>query len=258
MAIIVLPYRKTMLSFSDTLIIDKQSISGPESSRTEEPGLPANKRTSGETFQRLVSQPLVAILLLIGAFFAISAIVLPVNRMSKPDTTVTVNIGDDASTQVLKDLPNLPTNVGLTPVSTNGLKVHLTASTKASGEGASLPWYLRFLAGLGSSVWAASLAAISILLALTLAAINGGNPFHPSNARRLTWIAALVVIGSAGSDSLNWLAARLAYNYLDLQSPLEVVAFYSIPPFLLAAVMLVLAQAFRRGRQIQDDVDGLV
>ena len=60
------------------------------------------------------------------------------------------------------------------------------------------------------------------------------------------------------ADTLNWISANMLYDYLQLSAPLEVVPYYSIPPFLMAALVLVLASAFRSGRQISDDVEGLV
>lgn len=209
-----------------------------------------------ETAPRVLTQPLAVVLLIIGLFSAITAVVLPINQLTQTDAAATINIGSGASQIALDTVPNLPLNASLTATSVDGLTVNAVAETAA--DGGPVPWELRLLTDLGTSVWALALAVIAILLALIVASISAGNPFHAKNTGRLIGVSVAILAGSFGADSVNLLSAHLLYDYLALKPPLAVSAYYSLTPVLMAALILVLASAFRRGRQIQDDVEGLV
>ena len=217
---------------------------------------PTLKKRRSDSSPNILTQPLAVVLLIIGLFSAVTAVITPINQLTQDNAAATVNISSDASQLALDNVPNLPGNASLAATSVDGLTVNVVAEHAPGGE--AVPWHLRLLTNLGTSVWAAALALIAILLALILASISTGNPFHAKNAKRLTWISVAILAGSVGADTINWISAQLLYDYLGLQRPLEVAAYYSLTPFLMAALILVLASAFRSGRQIQDDVEGLV
>lgn len=204
---------------------------------------------------KLLAQPLVVILLIIAAAFAITAVVLPVKQLAQNDSaSATVNIEAAPSTQLLNSINTLPSDITLSPANNSGLTVVATLN----GDQQPVPLYLRIMTELGTSLWALAVAFIAVLLALVVESISTSNPFHLRNASRITWIAVAILAGSVGADSLNLLQAHLLANYAGFQAPLDVVAYYSWTPVLLAALMFVLAYAFRRGQEIQDDVEGLV
>jgi len=204
---------------------------------------------------KLLAQPLAIILLIMAAAFAITAVVIPVKHLIQSDSaSATVNIEAAPSTQLLNQINTLPPDITLSPANDAGLTVVATVN----GDEQPVPLYLRILTDLGTSVWALAVALITVLLAMVLASISTSNPFHLRNASRITWIALAILIGSVGADSLNLMQAHLLANYAGFRPPLDVVAYYSWTPVLLSLLMFVLAYAFRRGQEIQDDVEGLV
>lgn len=205
---------------------------------------------------KLLAQPLTVVLLIIAAIFAVTAVVLPVQQLLQGNSaSATLDVSRDASLEALNRIQGVPAGSVVTPTNSDGLTVVVTAEGTDQQE---VPLGLRVLTDLGTSVWALAVAAIAVLLALVVGSISSGHPFHLKNAKRITWIAIAILVGSLGADSLNFLQAHLLYDYLDLQPPLQVVPYYSWTPVLLAALMFVLAFAFRRGQEIQDDVEGLV
>ncbi|MEN3298408.1 DUF2975 domain-containing protein [Pseudonocardia sp.] len=123
---------------------------------------------------------------------------------------------------------------------------------------------LRLLAGLGSLLSAFAVVLGAWLLRRVMLSIGQGRPFDPANTRRLAVIAGLVLLGGAGASLLTWVGARgvLAQLHLepnDAASPI----FDGFGPFglgsvLVALVVLACAEAFRRGRQLAEDADGLI
>ena len=189
---------------------------------------------------------------------AVIAAVLPAYRLTQDQAIATVNLTQSASTQALATV-QLPTSY-VEPTGADGLTVNLVVSTLDidDPQGAPVPWYLRLLTELGTSIWALGLAFIAYLLARVLGNIAAGDPFHESHARRFTWMAIAILIISVGADTVNFANAWLLTRGIGSPPELAVTPYYSLIPIALAAVTLVLAGAFRSGRQIQQDTEGLV
>lgn len=102
----------------------------------------------------------------------------------------------------------------------------------------------------------------ALLLRGLLLSIAEGEPFRRGNAPRIAGIAALTAAGSYGAALTPGLAAGLVLERVGLDgpdSPLSPSAFVAPLPALLAALLLLaVAEAFRRGTELAQDVDGLV
>ena len=92
-----------------------------------------------------------------------------------------------------------------------------------------------------------------------MCAIAAGDPFHPSNAVRLRVIAGLLILGTAVATFLD-LAARGALTATIDTGDLDPGAALVMPwlPMVTGMVAALLAEAFRGGSRLRDDVDGLV
>ncbi len=92
-----------------------------------------------------------------------------------------------------------------------------------------------------------------------LRSIGEGRPFDRHNARRLTWLATITVVGPLGFAAIGSFAASSVLDYIHLSGGnLQPPAIWSFWPFLVAALILAVANAFRHGRTLQDDVVGMV
>ncbi|MFA7267008.1 MAG: DUF2975 domain-containing protein [Candidatus Nanopelagicales bacterium] len=207
-------------------------------------------------WSRLLAQPFAVLMAVIGVGFALTAIVLPLHQLTEATASATVQVAAQDATDNLARLPGIPGAAVLEPTDSDGLTVTLTATAGADGQ--PVPATLRLLSEAGTALWAASLAVIFGLLTGIIMRIGSADPFAAENARRLVGIAAAIVVGSVGADTLNWLNATVIYDFVAAKPPIVVTPYYSLLPLLLAALVLVLASAFRRGQRIQADVEGLV
>ena len=107
---------------------------------------------SGADRVRLASA-LQSLLLVAAAILALPAVALPTYRLVQSDATATVNLTDAASARALATV-GLPTS-RVEPTDSNGLTVTLVVTTLESGD--PVPWYLRLLSELGTSLWALGL-----------------------------------------------------------------------------------------------------
>ncbi len=209
--------------------------------------------TASDT-SRLAS-PLGALLLVGSAALAIIAIALPIHQITEPGAVATVNLAPAASETALMTVP-LPDGQQIRPTGDDGLTVNLFVDRLP--DGSSVPLTLRLLSDLGTSIWLLGLASIAYLLARILANIAAGDPFHPSHARRFTQIALAILVASAGADTVNYVTARWLTSVAAPGTDIAVIPYYSLIPIALAAVTLVLAGAFRSGRRIVEDTEGLI
>lgn len=203
-----------------------------------------------------LASPLAVLLLVAAAALAVMAIALPLHQLTQDSAAATVTLDPAASATALGTVTAIPAQVSLTTVQPEGLQVGVVATSGVDGQ--PVPLHLKLLTDLGTSLWAAGLAVIAYLLARVLANISRGDPFHPSHARRFTLMAVAVLVCSAVADSVNYVAAVQFINYYRLPDAVDATADLSLVPVALAAVTLVLAGAFRAGRRIQDDTEGLV
>lgn len=100
-----------------------------------------------------------------------------------------------------------------------------------------------------------------LLLRRLLLSVADGRPFEPANARRIAVGAGLVALAGTLGPTLPQLAAVLVLDRLGLTGPggpFEVGVSFDLWPLLVTPVLLALAEAFRRGAELADDVHGLV
>lgn len=109
------------------------------------------------------------------------------------------------------------------------------------------------------------IAAIIIIVCwLVLRLLNDlrrGEPFSAANVRRVRIIAALVGIGAIVVSFCESVSnAQLLVNRLPANSDMDAVFIMSVPlPWLVAMLLLaVVAEVYRRGTELRDDVEGLV
>jgi Protein of unknown function (DUF2975) len=100
------------------------------------------------------------------------------------------------------------------------------------------------------------------LLRPVLASIAVGRPFGTGNARRLAGLAVVLVTAGEIGPLLPQFGALTVLDRLDLVgpgSPFVMGIRFSIGPVLLGGLLLlVLAEAFRQGERLSEDVEGLV
>ncbi|QPP08622.1 hypothetical protein G4Z16_21950 [Streptomyces bathyalis] len=113
-----------------------------------------------------------------------------------------------------------------------------------------------------SAILGLSFGGGALLLRGLLLSIAEGEPFRRGNAARIAGIAALTAAGSYGAALTPGLASGLVLERVGLDgpgSPITPSAFLAPLPALLAALLLLaVAEAFRRGTELAQDVDGLV
>jgi hypothetical protein len=101
----------------------------------------------------------------------------------------------------------------------------------------------------------------AILLRRLLISIAEGRPFRPGNAARLAGMGGLLVLASLANDILPVLGSNLVLDRLGLggsSSPIFAEVVPSLDALLGVPILLALAEAFRRGTELAQDVEGLV
>lgn len=113
---------------------------------------------------------------------------------------------------------------------------------------------LDLLPGLG---WLALIVAGCWILLKVMGDIGRGDPFQPRNVRRLRVLAALLMIGWPVLASLQFMASFVITTDLGLGG-LGLTLTVPFVPLLVGVVVALLAEAFKAGSRLRDDVDGLV
>ena len=100
----------------------------------------------------------------------------------------------------------------------------------------------------------------SWLLRPVLRCLELGRPFDPGNARRVAGVALVIAAVGLLAPACSALAATVVLSRLDLGDPAGVAASWRLEllPFLVMALVLAVAESFRRGEQMREDVEGLV
>ena len=202
---------------------------------------------------RLTTALSVVLLGLAGLLTAI-ALALPVVQLNRGEAIATVDLSPQATTSALATV-TVPTGL-VTATGNDRVTVNLVVTELPDGEPVS-PGAM-VLTQVGTCLWLLGLAAVCFLLARVLADIGAGRPFVAPQSRRFTLIAAAIVVCSAGADTVNYLQARTLTSAIGDPSSLVVTPYYSPIPLVLAAVSLVLAGAFRSGRRMQEETEGLI
>ena len=194
----------------------------------------------------------VAVLLLVlAAVSLITAVVLPVNQLTQPGGAVSVGLTPASLDDVLRELDGLPAGVALS-VDAEG--------TRARLDVAELDGPLRVLTELPASLRGLCTAAGALLLWQLLTSIRGGRPFDRRNPRRLVLLAAAVLVGGVGGQLLE-AVSRLAVLDAVGSRPgglFDLGAGVDLTAAVLGVLLLALAEAFRSGVMLAEDVQGLV
>jgi hypothetical protein len=206
------------------------------------------------------AQVLAAAVLAVGILLACVCVVVVVDRLSQPGGEVRVLV--DRSAFDLTAVAGLPEDSRLEPAAS-------TAAGISSGPGSvpvsllvpELPVGLRLLTGLPTLTAGALGLAAAVLLRLLLLDVAMGRPFAVRNPARFRGLAVLTIAYAVAPGLFASLATVAVLHRIDPAShtPLG-VTILDLPllPFLLAGALMVMAEVFRHGRALTDDVDGLV
>ena len=194
-----------------------------------------------------------SLVLLVAAAAAVVAVALPVNQLTQPGGVVSVPTLDPGALGSLS-VPGLPEDGFLQLDPTAGGLTYYASS---------LPWPLRLLTEAGPSVMALCTAVGAWLLWRLLRDIAAGRPFHPRNPLRIGGIAVAILIGVIAGGLLQNIATATVMGRSGIQfgePPFRdmTVMQVSLAPVIVAFVLFIVADVFRRGRQLSEDVEGLV
>ncbi|MGY2003962.1 DUF2975 domain-containing protein [Blastococcus sp. SYSU DS1024] len=191
-----------------------------------------------------------AVLFVVAGIALVSAVVLPVNQLTQPGGSVVVSTADPTGDQRL-DLPGLPEGVWVVDTTPESMLF-----------AADLPAGLRVLTELPASLAAVAVAVGAWLLARILSTVHDGHPFDRRNPGRLAGLAAAVVLGGLVVPMAEGVVATAVLEHLDLTGPDPPLVLFEVTipftPIGLALALLAAAEAFRRGRVLEDEVEGTV
>ncbi len=194
----------------------------------------------------------VAVLLLVlAAVSLITAVVLPVNQLTQPGGAVSVGLTSASLDDVLRELDGLPAGVALS-VDAEG--------TRARLDVAELDGPLRVLTELPASLRGLCTAAGALLLWQLLTSIRRGRPFDRRNPRRLVLLAAAVLVGGVGGQLLEAVSRLAVLDAVGSRAGglFDLGAGVDLTAAVLGVLLLALAEAFRSGVMLAEDVQGLV
>jgi hypothetical protein len=115
---------------------------------------------------------------------------------------------------------------------------------------------LLYLAG-GSVLPLVALAVIAYLLRI-VRTLRRGDPFVPENARRLTAIALLIAVGGTVGNLVHGIALDLLVHGSAASGIFAHVFDVSFLPIVIGTAAAFLAEVFRQGARLRQDVEGLV
>jgi len=200
----------------------------------------------GRTAMSLVS----SVLFVVAAVALVVAVALPVNQLTQPGGSVVVTptvLHGDRSLEI----PGLPDGV-----------VVADADSDALLSAFELPAGLRALTELPAALNALAIALGAWLLARVMSSVEVGRAFDRRNPRRLAGLAAAVVLGGLVAPLSAAPVSVAVLEHLDLVGPDSPFALFdttiSLTPIGIALAVLAAAEAFRRGRALEDEVEGMV
>lgn len=205
------------------------------------------------------SRTIARLLLLAGIVAAVGGVGYAINGATQAPATVTVPISLEAQdgrpsgpVPVSVDDVVVPDDTRL-QVAEHGLQLVT--------EGAHAGRWTGFLARGDAALLGLGFGASALLLAPVVNAVAAGDPFRRSNAARIGWTGVIVGVVGTVAPMLPNLAAFAVMTSVDAAggpNPLAVVLDLEAAPIGIAALIFVVAEAFRRGTQISADTAGLV
>ncbi len=178
-----------------------------------------------------------------------------VDVLRGPGVAVGIRVPLDVLRTALAQLP-VPPGATLSSVTDYGAAAELATPQ--------LPLGLRLFAGAGALLGQLAWAAGALYVRRVLLTVERGEPFTRRNAGRLVRVAGLVFLGGAVAPWLSWWGGREVLAHLGLSRDLillpgvDVSDNLGFTAVLLALVVLAAAEAFRRGRKLTEDAEGLV
>jgi len=208
--------------------------------------MPPQLRFPGRTGTSLVS----AVLLVVAVVALGLAVALPIDQLSQQGGSVPVTPADLGADRSL-ELTGLPGGVDV-----------VDATAEARLTVSELPPGLRALTALPDVLTLVAVAIGAWLLGRVLSTIHDGRPFDRRNAGRLAGLAAAVLVGGLVVPLAEGAVAGAVLAHLDLVGPegpfLAFEATLSFVPVGVALALTAVAEAFRRGRALEDELEGTV
>lgn len=208
--------------------------------------MPPQLRFPGRTGTSFVS----VVLLVVAVVALVVAVALPVGQLGQTGGSVPVTPADLSGERSL-DVAGLPEDVVVVDATT---EARLTASV--------LPAGLRVLTQLPAALTALAVAVGAWLLGRVLSTIHGGRPFDRRNPGRLAGLAAAVLVGGLVVPLTEGATTTAVLGHLDLLDPepafLSFETTLSFVPVGVALALTAAAEAFRRGRALEDELEGTV
>lgn len=205
------------------------------------------------------SRAIARLLLLAGVVAAVGGVGYAVNGATQAPATVTVPISIETDSS---------TPPGPIPVSVDDVVVPDGARLQVDEHGLQLVTeaghatrWTGFLARGDAALLGLGFGACALLLAPVVTAVAAGDPFRRSNAARIGWTGAIVgVVGMVAPmlPNLAALAVMTSFDAAGGANPFAVVVGVDVAPIGIAALIFVVAEAFRRGTLISADTAGLV
>jgi len=209
--------------------------------------MPPQLRFPGRPGVSLVS----AVLLVVAVVALVLAVALPIDQLTRSGGSVSVSPADLKGGDRTLDVTGLPEGVSVVDATAEAV---LTASE--------LPVGLRVLTELPDALTLAAVAIGAWLLGRALSTVHDGRPFDRRNPGRLAGLAAAVLLGGLVAPLTEGVVASAVLTHLDLVGPEgPFLAFETTLSFVPVGVALALtgaAEAFRRGRALEDELEGTV
>ena len=205
------------------------------------------------------SRAIAGLLLLAGIVAAVGGVGYAVNGATQAPATVTVPI----SLEAVDGTPRGPIAVSVDDVVVpDGARLQVAENglLLVAGPSRASRW-TGFLARGDAALIGLGFGACALLLVPVVNAVAAGDPFRRSNAARIGWTGAIVGVVGMVAPMLPNFAALAVYTSFDATegaNPFAVVFGAGLAPIGVAALIFVVAEAFRRGTQISADTAGLV
>lgn len=211
------------------------------------------------------SRVIADLVLLAGVVAAVGGIGYAINGATQEPAAVAVPIGLETDGDVVASGVVM---TGPVPVRVDSVKLPEHALVQAAHGGLQLvatparaSRWTGFLARGDAALIGLGFGACAVLLAPVITAVAVGDRFRRGNAARIAWTGAIVGVAGMVAPALPQIASTMVLDGLDLAGPGSpfVVGFgFGPAPMGVAALAFVIAEAFRRGTQINDDAAGLV
>ena len=198
------------------------------------------------------ARALAFVVLAFGILLAGVGLTLPVLQLTQDEASVAITVSDEAAVLDV-DPTALPAEATL----------RLSGADSVELVASDLPGWLRAATRLPQAVSGLLLLAGAWLVRRMLLDVAAGRPFDARMPGRLRGLTLVVLAGTILPPAFEGLASVLVTSHLGGLpdgSPFGVPLFTAVPllPLLVALLLGIAAQVFESGRQLTDDLEGLV